>query len=38
MQLGSSLPLYAGAAPRALLAFLPVDEQQACSSPQQLGR
>lgn len=28
MQLGSSLPLYAGAAPRALLAFLPVAEQQ----------
>jgi DNA-binding IclR family transcriptional regulator len=29
MQLGSSLPLYAGAAPRALLAFLPREEQQA---------
>lgn len=29
MQLGSSLPLYAGAAPRALLAFLPAAEQQA---------
>ncbi len=29
MQLGSSLPLYAGAAPRALLAFLPPSEQQA---------
>ena len=28
MQLGSSLPLYAGAAPRALLAFLPAAEQQ----------
>jgi DNA-binding IclR family transcriptional regulator len=28
MQLGSSLPLYAGAAPRALLAFLPTAEQQ----------
>jgi DNA-binding IclR family transcriptional regulator len=27
MQLGSSLPLYAGAAPRALLAFLPESEQ-----------
>jgi DNA-binding IclR family transcriptional regulator len=29
MQLGSSLPLYAGAAPRALLAFLPEAEQEA---------
>lgn len=28
MQLGSSLPLYAGAAPRSLLAFLPAVEQQ----------
>ena len=28
MQLGSSLPLYSGAAPRSLLAFLPVAEQQ----------
>src|SRR6478736_8287307 len=29
MQLGGSLPLYAGAAPRALLAFLPPAEQHA---------
>jgi DNA-binding IclR family transcriptional regulator len=29
MQLGSSLPLYAGAAPRSLLAFLPPAEQHA---------
>jgi DNA-binding IclR family transcriptional regulator len=29
MQLGGSLPLYAGAAPRALLAFLPASEQRA---------
>ena len=29
MQLGSSLPLYAGAAPRSLLAFLPSAEQRA---------
>jgi DNA-binding IclR family transcriptional regulator len=29
MQLGSSLPLYAGAAPRSLLAFLPAAEQHA---------
>ena len=29
MQLGSSLPLYSGAAPRSLLAFLPAAEQQA---------
>ena len=29
MLLGGSLPLYAGAAPRALLAFLPVAEQSA---------
>ena len=29
MQLGSSLPLYAGAAPRSLLAFLPPAEQRA---------
>jgi DNA-binding IclR family transcriptional regulator len=29
MQLGGSLPLYAGAAPRALLAFLPPAEQDA---------
>lgn len=29
MQLGGSLPLYAGAAPRALLAFLPSAEQDA---------
>jgi DNA-binding IclR family transcriptional regulator len=29
MQLGGSLPLYAGAAPRALLAFLPRSEQDA---------
>ncbi|HEX8771019.1 MAG TPA: IclR family transcriptional regulator, partial [Acidimicrobiales bacterium] len=28
MQLGSSLPLYAGAAPRAILAFLPPAEQR----------
>ncbi|MFD1056813.1 IclR family transcriptional regulator [Terrabacter terrigena] len=28
MQLGSSLPLYAGAAPRALLAHLPLSEQR----------
>jgi DNA-binding IclR family transcriptional regulator len=28
MQLGSSLPLYAGAAPRAILAFLPESEQR----------
>jgi DNA-binding IclR family transcriptional regulator len=28
MQLGSSLPLYAGAAPRAILAFLPLGEQR----------
>ena len=29
MQLGSSLPLYAGAGPRALLAFMPPSEQEA---------
>ena len=29
MRLGGSLPLYAGAAPRALLAFLPASEQRA---------
>ena len=29
MQLGGSLPLHAGAAPRALLAFLPTSEQRA---------
>jgi DNA-binding IclR family transcriptional regulator len=29
MQLGGSLPLYAGAAPRALLAFLPTAERKA---------
>ena len=29
MQLGGSLPLYAGAAPRVLLAFLPASEQRA---------
>lgn len=29
MQLGSSLPLYAGGAPRSLLAFLPAAEQRA---------
>jgi len=29
MLLGGSLPLYAGAAPRALLAYLPVAEQRA---------
>jgi DNA-binding IclR family transcriptional regulator len=29
MQLGSSLPLYAGAAPRVLLAFLPAAERDA---------
>src|SRR4029450_5727487 len=29
MQLGGSLPLYAGAGPRALLAFLPASEQRA---------
>src|SRR5919106_4254479 len=28
MQLGGSLPLYAGAAPRAILAFLPLGEQR----------
>lgn len=32
MQLGGSLPLYAGAAPRALLAFLPAAEQEAILS------
>ncbi|HEY5845387.1 MAG TPA: IclR family transcriptional regulator [Microlunatus sp.] len=37
MQLGSSLPLYAGAAPRALLAFLPVDEQQAVLATAELA-
>jgi DNA-binding IclR family transcriptional regulator len=33
MQLGGSLPLYAGAAPRALLAFLPESEQRAVLQP-----
>jgi DNA-binding IclR family transcriptional regulator len=37
MQLGSSLPLYAGAAPRALLAFLPVEEQQAALAVAELA-
>ena len=37
MQLGSSLPLYAGAAPRALLAFLPVVEQQAVLAVDELA-
>lgn len=37
MQLGSSLPLYAGAAPRALLAFLPREEQHAALAVAELA-
>lgn len=38
IRLGSSLPLYAGAAPRALLAFLPAAEQRAVlKAPSQPG-
>jgi DNA-binding IclR family transcriptional regulator len=36
MQLGSSLPLFAGAAPRAILAFLPPAEQRSSLKPSRL--
>jgi DNA-binding IclR family transcriptional regulator len=36
MQLGSSLPLFAGAAPRAILAFLPPAEQRSSLRPSRL--